>query len=391
MRSLPRLPRAAAGAVLALAVLALHVLLLGGLPAREAADAALPHALADAALPHALPHALAAPPLPVTARLLRPPPQPVAPTPSPAVPLLAPAGKGPPRREATPLRPTLRPTPLSAASTAAANAPARTTPLPSEVTAEASTASTAATASAAADADADADAVPLPLPRYATRLPPSASLHYRTQRGDARGSARLQWQHDAAGGYGLRLDTAWPGQPPAGSSSRGQIDADGVAPQRHAEIRRAREVRAANFQRDAARITFSGPQLAYALPPGAQDRLSWMVQLAAIVDADAGLRRAGARITLFVVGARGDADAWHFEVLGAGPLALPAGAVADALHLKREAARPYDTRVEVWLDPARQHLPVRALFTTLPGAVPLSMELTSAAADDLEIGAAAPR
>ena len=92
MRSLPRLPRAAAGAVLVLAVLALHVLLLGGLPAREAADAALPHALADAALPHALPHALAAPPLPVTARLLRPPSRPVASTPTTAVPLLAPAG-----------------------------------------------------------------------------------------------------------------------------------------------------------------------------------------------------------------------------------------------------------------------------------------------------------
>jgi len=36
-----------------------------------------------------------------------------------------------------------------------------------------------------------------------------------------------------------------------------------------------------------------------------------------------------------------------------------------------------------WLDPARQHLPVRVVFTTLPGGQPLEMAL--------EIDAAAPR
>jgi hypothetical protein len=29
------------------------------------------------------------------------------------------------------------------------------------------------------------------------------------------------------------------------------------------------------------------------------------------------------------------------------------------VHLHRDAHRPYDTRVDVWLDPARHHLPVR--------------------------------
>jgi len=78
-----------------------------------------------------------------------------------------------------------------------------------------------------------------------------------------------------------------------------------VAPLRHAELRRAREQRAVNFQREAATITFSGPQVAYALPPGAQDRLSWMIQLPAILEADAALTRAGAVVTLFVAGTRG--------------------------------------------------------------------------------------
>jgi hypothetical protein len=88
-------------------------------------------------------------------------------------------------------------------------------------------------------------------------------------------------------------------------------------------------------------------------------------------------------VTLFVVGTRGDAEPWRFEVLGNEPLRLPAGEVPQALRLKREPTRPYDTRVEVWLDPARQHLPVRVVFTTLPGGQPLEMAL--------EIDAAAPR
>ena len=221
-----------------------------------------------------------------------------------------------------------------------------------------------------------------PWPVYATRLPAAAELHYRVQRGDSVGSARLQWEPDG-GGYLLRLDTQWPGQTPRGAASRGVIDAEGVAPVRHTELQRAREVRAVNFQREAGRITFSGPQLAYDLRPGAQDRLSWLIQLPAILQADAALAQPGRSLQIFVVGTRGDAEPWRFEVLGHEPLWLPAGEVPQALRLKREPTRPYDTRVEVWLDPARQHLPVRVVFTTLPGGQPLEMAL--------EIDAAAPR
>lgn len=33
----------------------------------------------------------------------------------------------------------------------------------------------------------------------------------------------------------------------------------------------------------------------------------------------------------------------------------------------REPSRPYDQRVEVWLDPARAHLPVQLRLTLVPG------------------------
>jgi hypothetical protein len=213
------------------------------------------------------------------------------------------------------------------------------------------------------------------VPVYATRLPPPVDLHYELQRGGLIGVARLHWRR-RGDAYELSFETELPGRPAQGATSRGVIDADGVAPVRHVDRRRSRDVRAANFRREAGLISFSGPQQQYPLRAGAQDRLSWMVQLPAIIEADARLARPGTVVTLFVVGTAGDAEAWRFEVQGREALELPAGAVADALHLRRDAQRPYDTRVEVWLDPARQHLPVRAVFTTVPGGGPTELTLS---------------
>jgi hypothetical protein len=242
-----------------------------------------------------------------------------------------------------------------------------------------------AAASAAAptvpdEAAAESEIMPQPtaageVPVYATRLPDSATLHDELQRAAISGTARLTWQR-YADAYELSLAGSLQGMPVLASTSRCGIDAQGVSPLRHAELRRAREVRAVNFQREAGRISFSGPHVRYALLPGAQDRLSWIIQLPAIIEADPALARPGARVTLYVVGTRGDAEAWSFEEQGRQALELAGGIVPDALHLLREPRRPYDARVEVWLDPARQHLPVRALFTTLPGGQPLELRLS---------------
>jgi len=62
---------------------------------------------------------------------------------------------------------------------------------------------------------------------------------------------------------------------------------------------------------------------------------------------------------LFVSGARGDAAVWAFEVQGLEAVDTADGSRATALKLLREPQRPYDTRVEVWLDPRRHYLPLR--------------------------------
>ncbi|MFO1271293.1 MAG: DUF3108 domain-containing protein [Rubrivivax sp.] len=196
-------------------------------------------------------------------------------------------------------------------------------------------------------------------PTYATQPPPAARLRFEMRRGGLRGSAELVWQ-PAAEGYEATLEATAFALPVISWTSQGRFDAAGLAPERFLDKRLRRSPQAAHFRRDQGRITFSGPSVEYPLVAGAQDRLSWMLQLAAIVAADP-LRQAaaGGRITMFVVGARGDADLWTFETGERESLDLPAGPVAGALHLRRQPRKPYDTEVDVWLDPQRHWLPVK--------------------------------
>ena len=150
-------------------------------------------------------------------------------------------------------------------------------------------------------------------------------------------------------------------------SSEGRIDRHGLAPLRFTDQRLNRSPRVASFDRVAGRISYAGRDTVVPLPPGAQDRLSWMVQLPAVLLADPALQQPGRKVLLFVSGARGDTDVWTFEVQGRESLDLPAGRVRDALQLRRLTDEPGDTRAQAWLDPARGLLPVRVRFSSADG------------------------
>ncbi len=196
------------------------------------------------------------------------------------------------------------------------------------------------------------------VPVYATWMPPPATLRFDMRRGGVSGWAELQWRPGAEG-YELVLRGQAPGAPLLGWASQGGFDGAGLAPERYTESRRGRELRAANFQRGAGRITFSGPTLEYPLMAGAQDRLSWIVQLAAVLAANPALAQPGAQVTLFVVGTRGDAEVWAFNVGTPEALQRPGGETIPALPVQRQPRRLYDTGVQAWLDPARHYLPLR--------------------------------
>lgn len=210
------------------------------------------------------------------------------------------------------------------------------------------------------------------LPVYATRLPPPLQWAYRFTRGAAVGTAVLHWRPDGQH-YGASFAGEAGGVPVFEWSSSGAFDAAGVAPERFVDRRGGRGAQAANFRRETGRISYSGPSVEWPLVAGAQDRLSWMPQLAGIVAAAPERWGAGQEIALFVSGARGDADVWRFRVEGPETLDGMPGAPVAALKLQRDPPRPYDIRAEVWLDPARHHMPVRARLRN--GAVVWVFEL----------------
>ncbi len=217
-------------------------------------------------------------------------------------------------------------------------------------------------------ANSDAD----DLPQYRTQIPPAMTLQYHMHRGALRGTGELTWRPGARG-YVARLDGRMAGFSILTWVSEGGFDAAGLAPLRFTDKRRGKAELAANFQRSAGKITFSGPSTEYPLLPGAQDRMSWMIQIAAIASADPKRLVAGARLAMYVAGARGDADVWAFRVQGIEEVATGDSPV-QAIKLVREPRKPHDTRVEVWLAPSLHYLPVRAVLTSEGSALELLMQ-----------------
>ena len=265
-------------------------------------------------------------------------------------------------------------TQMVSTATPAAPSAGATTEAPGASAGPAALNSLAASLTAPAQAATAGDDDTQPPPVYATRTPPPFRLTYALRRGAMSGQAELSLKRPGAG-YELELRGTALGIEVLGMSSRGSFGAPGFMPERFVDRRRGKDRLAANFDHAAGRITYSGPPVAQPLLPGAQDRLSWMVQLAAIIDAAPTRYPAGSRIALSVSGARGDVDTWTFIVQGRQRISLPGGTVADALRLTREPRRPYDTQVETWMDPAQHHLPVRARLTVLPGGETLELSL----------------
>lgn len=230
----------------------------------------------------------------------------------------------------------------------------------------------------AAASGADAAAAPPAtevIPRYRTQVPPPIALRYVMQRGSLRGSGELAWK-PGADRYELKLEGSVAGISVLTQVSSGGFDAAGIAPSRFTDQRLRRGTKATNFQRAAGKITFSGPSVEFPLHEGTQDRLSWMVQLGAIVAAEPTLRKPGAKVVMNVVGSNADLSVWAFVCTAAETVDTGAGNV-NALKFVREPREPYDTQVQVWIDPARHYLPVRAMQKSGSGDEVFELRLQS--------------
>lgn len=224
-------------------------------------------------------------------------------------------------------------------------------------------------------------------PVYPTRPPPSITLRYALvqggEAGSASGSAELEWCRDGAA-FSLRLATDVGAHPPREWQSTGMFDAAGVAPLRLVEREKGRDKRTVRFDRDRGVVRFSGASGTPAVARGAQDRWSWIAQLAAIAEAGASRGEHPQRWELQVAGLRGELERWTFRVLPPGdppPELRPQGnelsGSADRapalLHVLRATERPYDLRIEAWLSPSLHHLPAGLRMSTPPSTWSLSL------------------
>ncbi|MES2888171.1 MAG: DUF3108 domain-containing protein, partial [Pseudomonadota bacterium] len=150
----------------------------------------------------------------------------------------------------------------------------------------------AASPALAASAPASAASVPTPaappvVPVYRNDVPAPLTLHYLLRRSWLSGNGELRWRRTGET-YELSLQGSVAGLQVLQQTSTGQVDATGLSPLRFTDQRARGAAQSAQFERERERqaITFTGQPEEAAWAPGVQDRLSWMMQLPAVVRAD---------------------------------------------------------------------------------------------------------
>ncbi|QGW84359.1 DUF3108 domain-containing protein [Variovorax paradoxus] len=172
----------------------------------------------------------------------------------------------------------------------------------------------------------------------------------------------LAWLQDGSS-YDARLSLKFLFRTIRSQHSTGKIGPTGIEPDRFSEARKG-EV-ASHFLRDQGQVMFSNNAPSVPLLPGAQDRLSVVMQLGGMLAGDPGRYPAGSRISIQTIGPR-DAGVWVFNIEGEEQMTVPAGDFA-VRKLTRSPRREFDDKIEIWLAPALGYLPVRMKQTQANG------------------------
>ncbi len=165
------------------------------------------------------------------------------------------------------------------------------------------------------------------------------------------------------------------------SHSEGAVTASGLAPDRYTETPRKRSTVATSFNRDARQsITFSSSAATAPLTPGAQDRLSVLFQIGALLRANPNLATMGGHIDIPVAGVRGEVETWVFETQGIETIVVGPGPLSTA-HLRR-VGKPgsNDKNIDIWIAHADGGYPARVLYTEPNGStIEMTLEKIEAA------------
>lgn len=151
-------------------------------------------------------------------------------------------------------------------------------------------------------------------------------------------------------------------------TSEGHLDKFGITPDISTEARRTRASTATHFHHDDKTISFSSSSKIVPMTEGAQDKASFLMQLASIGYANEKQFYAGKEIEMQVAEER-DAALFHFLVLGKEEIDSKLGKIST-WHLLR-APRPgsYNSQLDIWLAPELGWYPVQIRNTESNGTV----------------------
>jgi hypothetical protein len=176
----------------------------------------------------------------------------------------------------------------------------------------------------------------------------------------------VTWTLADDGRYEARLAAVALGITALELKSTGELRRFGLAPERFTQKRIRRSEEAANFDWSRRRVTFSTRSFERELREGAQDRLSFQFQLMALAQRLPERFSSGAAIEFPVAGPDG-VDDYAFVVGDEEVVATELGAFAARKLERPRSVGGADSRIEVWLAPALQWLPVKLRFTDRRG------------------------
>ncbi|AZP12627.1 DUF3108 domain-containing protein [Undibacterium parvum] len=151
-------------------------------------------------------------------------------------------------------------------------------------------------------------------------------------------------------------------------TSEGGINSFGLAPELSTEARRTRAKTATHFHPEDKTVSFSASSAKLAIQDGAQDKASFVMQLASIGKGDPSQFYAGREISLQVAEEK-ELSVFVFTILEKVELSTKLGTFST-WHLVR-APRPgaYSSQLEIWLAPATGWYPLQIRNTESNGIV----------------------
>jgi hypothetical protein len=198
-------------------------------------------------------------------------------------------------------------------------------------------------------------------------VPPSGDLQYDTFYNGVRNqTGTLHWTTDGQH-YEMVIAVPLPFVGTFRWTSHGHVDAFGLAPDQYIEQRGHRPEDVTVFNREQKQIVFTRTPNSLALPDGAQDRFSMVMQLASLVRGDPDAYKPGVTREFYVAD-NDSGETWPIETIGDETIRTAQGFVT-ARHFMRLPRHEGDRRrIDVWLAPSLGWLPARLMQTEPNGS-----------------------